>query len=984
MPPSPTTRISPRRDLRAENHKRRHSIESGISHQDKEDDLALFNEAQDKEKESFLLDSNDNFDDIFSTKLRYFSDHKLGITVPSRGESSSLLNEEKDKNDYEWLITPPETPLFRSLDDEAPQVNLARTARPRSQSISISPSPTMERGQRSSRASASPHRRSPSPRPGKPLSVTRSSPPTATAHFSPSRGRSPSPRSSTPTPRRIISSSSTTTTPSRARGTSPVKTSRGNSASPKIKAWQSSIPGFSSEVPPNLRTSLADRPASYVRGSSPASGNGRKSRSPGASRSIGSSRGSVVSSGDDDQDSLHSVPVVSKDVGFSRKQTRGLSSSAPKRSLDLGRQMDRKSPTNMFRPLLSSIPSSTFHAGHASSPHYSAASKYSSITDTNLSTTSGSHGIKRSEPNCEDMTGGKCNPFKNPDSYADEDIFVMDRANDLNDEIDNKISRDPLVSRHGGESDFSDVTVVDTAVTLMDVKRDFSCSICGLIFIASEVIIIEGDPPICHDCKSLEVTSTTVNLVEISDPPAVKSHVEKVSSESQHPKIESTQNLSTQPAEDNELAFSSRLAIKQQLQHDGFGLNSETNAPKMAGNPFTVRSRSFTASNTTSFDDFSCARDSSNSKKSTISASLSSSFDLGGFSRQTEGRHYRQSSGTKSDVENYRYEMPTVHIRTDSSVSGASVHMLTHFPSEDGFEEFEEKTRSDVQEQETESTRANTEKDNVDKENLTSESCVPVIVDVLPAQSQGSVNEEDVDPLSSFDGVSEIVNANIDVVSDGDSTYPKRSVNEMQDDDEDVTESIEGFDVFVSDGDSTYPKRSVNEIQDDDENVTESIEGFDISRSRHHHVRDESRISLEDTGETKQTNLMTLEEATDTILFCSSIVHDLAYEAANIAINKETPPMEVLRPTMPFPGGLESRKRDNMRLRTVRKRSSRAQKTRQKKPEMDANAKPLSCDAEKDDNSNQDNSNQVIVGDCNNVDSLEPPKLESKCNCVIM
>ncbi|GER40983.1 peptidyl-prolyl cis-trans isomerase [Striga asiatica] len=68
----------------------------------------------------------------------------------------------------------------------------------------------MERGQRSSRDSASPHRRSPSPRPSKQLSATRSSPPPATCRFSPLRGHSPPPWSSNPTPRRIISGTTTT------------------------------------------------------------------------------------------------------------------------------------------------------------------------------------------------------------------------------------------------------------------------------------------------------------------------------------------------------------------------------------------------------------------------------------------------------------------------------------------------------------------------------------------------------------------------------------------------------------------------------------------------------------------------------------------------------------------------------------------------------------------------------------------------------
>lgn len=240
----------------------------------------------------------------------------------------------------------------------------------------------MEKSHRSSRGSASPHRSSPSPRSGngsfqsrgRPSSAPNSSPASSLRHSTPTRRPSPppsksstpAPRSSTPTPRRMSTGSSSAIASSGMRGTSPAKTSRGNSASPKIRAWQSNIPGFSSDAPPNLRTSLADRPASYVRGSSPASRNDRdssskvrrQSMSPTASRSSSyshdrfssHSKGSVASSGDDEIDSLQSVAMGSSDhprsrrvgpflnnraAAFSKKPAKAISSiSAPKRSFD--------------------------------------------------------------------------------------------------------------------------------------------------------------------------------------------------------------------------------------------------------------------------------------------------------------------------------------------------------------------------------------------------------------------------------------------------------------------------------------------------------------------------------------------------------------------------------------------------------------------------------------------------------------------------
>ena len=135
MPISPARRYSPGRELRSDSHKRGRSLENGISfrHRDRDDDdLALFNEVQTRETDNFLLQTNDDFEDTFGTlmfslilyskginllliltelcflvavtNLRHFSDHRLGINVTTRGESSDLLNAEDEKNDYEWSV----------------------------------------------------------------------------------------------------------------------------------------------------------------------------------------------------------------------------------------------------------------------------------------------------------------------------------------------------------------------------------------------------------------------------------------------------------------------------------------------------------------------------------------------------------------------------------------------------------------------------------------------------------------------------------------------------------------------------------------------------------------------------------------------------------------------------------------------------------------------------------------------------------------
>ncbi|XP_075658380.1 uncharacterized protein LOC142628210 [Castanea sativa] len=598
MPPSPALRYSPGREMRASNHKRGRSLESGLLFREKDDDLALFNEMQTKEKESFLLQSSDDIEDTLSTKLRQFSDFKLGITIPVRGESSDLLNAEEEKNDYDWLLTPPDTPLFPSLDDEPQAVTTAPRGRPRSQPISISRSSTMEKSYRSSRGSPSPNRLSSSPRSGNSTFQSRgrtsptphSSPPPGVRNATPSRRPStppskpstPAPRSSTPTPRRMSTGSSGAIASPGIRGTSPIKTSRGNSASPKIRAWQANIPGFSSDAPPNLRTSLADRPASYVRGSSPASRNGRESTSkfnrqsmsPTAPRSISSShshdrdrfsshsKGSVASSGDDDVDSLQSLPVGSLDratsrrvsalsnnrtLAFSKKPARIVSStSAPKKSFDSAfRPMDnRKSPQNMFRPLLSSVPSTTFYVGKASSTHRSLISRNSSVTtSSNASSDQGTNAALDTEgsDHNQDDAASESGKVAYPDVH--EEVFAFDKMDVVNKDVGHEMHNVSLHLQHGdfdkgpaveydhAENSIHHGVVMEILATseVSQVKAESSdvfilenmalCLKCGSRYVADEV---ESDIKLCPECctkdklLSVIIPDTTITVAENS------------------------------------------------------------------------------------------------------------------------------------------------------------------------------------------------------------------------------------------------------------------------------------------------------------------------------------------------------------------------------------------------------------------------------------------------------------------------------------
>ena len=80
MPPSPAMRSSPGRELRGDNHKRGRSLEGGILFREKDDDLALFNEMHTRERDNFLLKSNDDFEDLF---CKFPLMMTVGIWLPS-------------------------------------------------------------------------------------------------------------------------------------------------------------------------------------------------------------------------------------------------------------------------------------------------------------------------------------------------------------------------------------------------------------------------------------------------------------------------------------------------------------------------------------------------------------------------------------------------------------------------------------------------------------------------------------------------------------------------------------------------------------------------------------------------------------------------------------------------------------------------------------------------------------------------------------
>ncbi|XP_047979750.1 mucin-5AC-like [Salvia hispanica] len=342
----------------------------------KDDELALFREMRKREKERndlLLLQNDDEFDAPLgprsgSSPIFNITSGTTGPPVRKSG-ADDFLNSDNDKNDYDWLLTPPGTPLFPSLEMEGQKTVMSHLGTPKarptglkSRLASVQSEPaarsnlssrqqvsspglnTSTGGLRRPTSSGGPGSRpaTPTGRPtvssvsrstltstsnkhsltasvkstanatSKVMSTTtskpsRSSTPTSRPTLSsakpvgPSRSSTPtarsSVRSSTPTSRASIPASKSTSrasTPTRRpTASTATKTPAVSSKSPTIssvakpipnasknpmqarsdsptvrpKPWKpSEMPGFSLDAPPNLRTSLSDRPPSATRG----------------------------------------------------------------------------------------------------------------------------------------------------------------------------------------------------------------------------------------------------------------------------------------------------------------------------------------------------------------------------------------------------------------------------------------------------------------------------------------------------------------------------------------------------------------------------------------------------------------------------------------------------------------------------------------------------------------------------------------------
>lgn len=816
--------------------------------------------------------------------------------------------------------------------------------------------------------------------------------------------------------------------------------------------------------------------------------------SPTASRSVSSShsqdrdrfsshsKGSIASSGDDDVESLPSVTVGSSDrsasrrVGggfpnnrasaFSKKPSRTVSSSsAPKRSFDLAlRQMDqRKGPQNMFRPLLSSVPSSTFYAGKASAAHRVMISRNSSVTtSSNASSdlgTSGVHDNEASDQNQEDVTSENqedvmSGHVKEPYHDVEEELFMFDRVDTSKENLGHELySGSPsnrlddlkggLTINFGDHDTAMEITATSDYPDADSLKdMELLCLNCGCRYSAVESME-EEELNLCAECRKLQspltfpIASPVTATVVAENSPVMSVVTKHESFEKLEPRLTSAesqevtstsgsrsgqhegQHCYSEPiwnflAEEDEHRHANQQVIghppsvshsmpdsdagSEQMQHSGDFPNSKIGVSDGAGISILLKkssssmgpvtqSRNFSASSI-SFDDLSYVRGSTNSIRSSVghgtSVSASSSVDLGRFQRQLSSR--------KSDIENYRFDPFVKHQRSGSSLSGTSsqafqpsslgtsTHDLYEPPVVHVGKDAADMSCVALQEQLL--TSEFTEVDDKCTDILKNDTSVHIGESVVSMFSnfEESVSYVEDSKNNIWEGeASATAPTTVDIVDVAE--VPSQSsldtISEIEIENNSQHSPGSQYDVLSSSSKSSIDESMELPVLTVSDDIAAQAKENDTSN----HALDiveESTVMVGGEGGIKARSL-TLEEATDTILFCSSIVHDLAYEAATIAIEKDNPvPSEASWTLIPTAGKSDADRLDP-RTRNVSKRASKSQRARQRKVETES--KPPS-------GTKFDEKSELpptrIVGVPNNSESMKPPKLESKCNCTIM
>ncbi|GAA0173348.1 hypothetical protein LIER_26981 [Lithospermum erythrorhizon] len=108
---------------------------------EKDEELALFLEMRRREKERqnlLLINGSDEFDDSLGPRMGTSPIFNLDTATQARKTASDdFLNSENDKNDYDWLLTPPGTPLFPSLEMESQRTVMSQQGEPKARPVAL-------------------------------------------------------------------------------------------------------------------------------------------------------------------------------------------------------------------------------------------------------------------------------------------------------------------------------------------------------------------------------------------------------------------------------------------------------------------------------------------------------------------------------------------------------------------------------------------------------------------------------------------------------------------------------------------------------------------------------------------------------------------------------------------------------------------------------------------------------------------------------
>ncbi|XP_021904175.1 mucin-5B [Carica papaya] len=107
---------------------------------EKEDDLALFLEMRKREKEhsNLLFNNSEELESPLGSKPGTSPIFNIASSTPARKTGADdFLNSDNDKNDYDWLLTPPGTPLFPSLEMESHKTVMSQLDAPKARPTAL-------------------------------------------------------------------------------------------------------------------------------------------------------------------------------------------------------------------------------------------------------------------------------------------------------------------------------------------------------------------------------------------------------------------------------------------------------------------------------------------------------------------------------------------------------------------------------------------------------------------------------------------------------------------------------------------------------------------------------------------------------------------------------------------------------------------------------------------------------------------------------